>query len=116
MIRHVLLFRFRPGLSEPDREDLLGALRALPRAYPTMQRFSLAANQSRRDSTFTHAMHIEFATWDELEAYLDSPGHEALVRDRFAPRVDARAIASIDDRTPPAAPSVDLSWRDATAT
>ena len=59
-----------------------------------MRRFALGANISRRDDTFSHAFSVEFETEDELVAYLDSEEHEEFVRERFRPRVEARAIVS----------------------
>lgn len=94
MIRHVVAFRFRPELPEPERAALLAELEALPGRFPAMRRFALGPNISRRDDTFSHAFSVEFDTEVELVAYLDSEEHERFVRERFRPLVEARAIVS----------------------
>jgi 2,3-dihydroxy-p-cumate/2,3-dihydroxybenzoate 3,4-dioxygenase len=96
VIRHVVLFRFRPEVSEGEQRAILDELRSFPSRYPAMQRFALGENRSRRDQTFPFAMHIEFPGWAELDAYLESSTHETFVRERFAPVIQQRAIASIE--------------------
>lgn len=96
MIRHVVLFRFRPEVPEAARQRLLDELRRFPEQFPAMASFALGENRSRRDATFPYAMHIEFPTWADLDAYLGSAVHEAFVAERFAPLIDQRAIASIE--------------------
>ena len=96
MVRHMVLFRFRPDLKPALRQSVLDELAALPDRYPAMRRFGLGENVSKRDSTFSHVMTMEFADLGELVEYLDSDGHEDLVRDWFAPNVAARAIASYE--------------------
>ena len=96
VIRHVVVFSFVESVREPDREALLGELSELPQHFPTMQRFALGTNISRRDTTFTHAFSVEFENEDELVAYLDSERHETFVRLRFRPLVASRAIVSFE--------------------
>lgn len=95
-IRHMVLFRFRPDADPELRRTVLDRLAELPGHYPAMRRFALGENASERDTSFSHAMTMEFAGFDELHAYLNSERHEALVRDWFAPNIAARAIASFE--------------------
>lgn len=97
MIRHVVAFRFRPEVAEDDRQAMIDELNTFPSFYPAMQRWALGRNVSRRDDTFTHAFSVEFATEADLVAYLDSDRHEAFVRERFRPWVEARAIVSFEE-------------------
>lgn len=96
MIRHVVAFRFRPEVPGPERAGLLAELETLPTRFPTMVRFALGANISRRDDTFSHAFSVEFETEEELVAYLDSEEHEWFVSERFRPLVQGRAIVSFE--------------------
>lgn len=95
MIKHMVLFRFRPDVDDALRDEIVRDLRALPSRFPAMKRFSLGENISRRDQTLSHAMTIEFDTAAELEAYLDSPEHEAFVATKFKPCVEQRFIVSM---------------------
>ena len=94
MIRHMVLFRFKPGAMAAERQAVLDGLARLPSHFPAMRCFGLGENISRRDATFPHVMTIEFEQQAELEAYLDSAEHEHFVATVFRPAIEARAIAS----------------------
>jgi len=96
MIRHVVVFSFKEGVSESDRQAVLDELAELPAHYPAMQRFAIGENISRRDSSFTHAFSVEFQSEAELVAYLDSERHETFIAERFRPRIEQRAIVSFE--------------------
>jgi hypothetical protein len=61
-----------------------------------MKRFGLGLNGSKRDQRFSHVMTIEFDSFAEPEAYLDSAEHEAFVEMQFRPNIEERAIASYE--------------------
>lgn len=96
MIRHTLSFRFNADLDDGRREAVLAELREFPGRYPAMQNWSLGENLSRRDSTFTHTMAMDFATEDDLDAYLGSESHERFVRETWRPVIAQQAITSYE--------------------
>ena len=96
MIRHMVLFRFRPDLGAADRAAVLDGLARLPASFPAMRRFGLGENVSRRDRTFTHAMAVEFDSMRQLDDYLESPLHEGFVSGTFRPAIEDRVIASFE--------------------
>ena len=96
MIRHVVAFRFRPTVTEAERQGLLDELGTFPSRYPAMRRWGLGTNRSRRDDTFTHAFSVEFEREEDLLAYLGSERHERFVAERFRPMVEARAIVTFE--------------------
>jgi sugar-phosphatase len=96
MIRHVVAFRFHERLPDVERQRVLEELDQFPSRYPSMRRWALGPNISKRDSTFTHAFSIEFDSEEELVSYLSSETHERFVRERFRPAVAARAIVSFE--------------------
>lgn len=96
MIRHMVLFRFKPDATEAARKAVVDGLARLPSQFPAMRRFGLGENISQRDQSFSHVMTIEFATRRELEDYLNSDDHENFVVTWFKPNIEQRAIASYD--------------------
>lgn len=98
MIRHMLSFRFNDDVDPATRDAILDELRSFPSRYPTMQGFSLGQNISRRDSTFTHTMSVDFDSEEELLGYLSSDTHETFVRDKWHPVIAQRAITSYEYR------------------
>jgi sugar-phosphatase len=96
MIRHMVVFRFHDDLPDVERQRVLDELNQFPSRYPSMRRWALGSNISKRDSTFTHAFSVEFDSEEELVSYLSSETHERFVRERFRPAVAARAIVSFE--------------------
>ncbi len=110
MIRHVVAFRFRDELGEPERQGLIDELATFPSMYPAMRGFAIGPNISQRDQTFTHAFSVEFTTQEELVSYLSSERHERFVTERFRPSVAARAIVSFEAPPSSAGPRL-LPWQ-----
>lgn len=94
MIKHIVIFRFTPDSRPEQRDALLDELASFPRRFPAMRNWTMGVNRSDRDDRFTHGFVVEFATEDELHAYLRSDEHETFVRQRWRPIVDERAIVS----------------------
>ena len=96
MIKHMVLFRFKPDVSDAAQIELLNEMAQLPSRYPAMKRFGLARNASERDQLFSHVMTMEFDTMADLKAYLNHGYHEMHVATRFKPLIEQRAIASYE--------------------
>ncbi|MFF5261929.1 Dabb family protein [Actinomadura viridis] len=109
MIKHTLAFRFRTDVSAEDAAAVLAELETFPARYPAMRNWSLGRNISTRDSTFTHAFSVEFATDADLRAYLESESHERFVRERWRPVVDKQAIVSYETSDESRSPAVSTS-------
>jgi hypothetical protein len=97
MIRHMVLFAFKPSVDEELRCKLLAMLADLPRQFPEMRGFQLGVNVSKRDNRCSHGMTMSFNTLSDLENYLNSERHENLVQENFAPIIKERVIVSIVD-------------------
>lgn len=98
MIKHMVLFRFRPEVEAEKRDALLREYVSFPQTHTKMRNFTLGRNISRRDSTYEYAFTVEFDSETDLRAYLDSPEHEEHVVQRFRPLIEARAIVSYEVR------------------
>lgn len=96
VIRHVLLFSFRPDAEEAERRSMLQEFEEFPNQFPQMMRWQSGLNQSKRDQTYSHAMTVEFGSFAELNEYLDSERHERFVTERFRPLVAQRAIVTFE--------------------
>jgi 2,3-dihydroxy-p-cumate/2,3-dihydroxybenzoate 3,4-dioxygenase len=96
VIRHLLVFNFAAHVDADERAAILRELDELPAHFPAMRCWSRGANISRRDQTYEHAFVVDFATEDELLAYLDSEHHERFVAERWKPNVHERAIVSFE--------------------
>jgi hypothetical protein len=96
MIKHLLMFRFRPDAPEHARAALLREYRDFPKIFPWMRNFTLGRNASKRDKTFEYAFSIDFDSQADLDRYLSSKEHEEHVVLRFRPLIESRAIVSYE--------------------
>lgn len=95
MIKHVVAFRFKANVPEDERINLLAELNEFPKCFRSVKHWSLSANISRRDDTFTRGFIVEFDTEDELLTYLGSEAHDRFVTKRFRPLIKRQAIISL---------------------
>ena len=96
MIRHIVAFSFRPDAPDHLKAALLEEYPTFPSRYPAMRNFQMGRNTSERDQTFEYGFTVEFATVDDLKAYLNSASHEEHVTERFRPLISKRAIVSFE--------------------
>ena len=94
MVRHMVLFSFKPDADRARCDALLREYTTFPSLHPAMRNFTLGRNISERDQTFQYGFTMEFETEAELKAYLNSREHEEHVTQRFRPLIAARAIVS----------------------
>lgn len=94
MIRHMVVFRFKPSAPAEKVAAILADYEEFPSTHRGMRNFTIGRNISERDQTFEWGFSVDFDGEDELKAYLNSPAHEEHVVERFRPIVEARAIVS----------------------
>ena len=80
MIRHIVLIRFRPDVTEPAITALFAELAAIQRQLPGC--LAIASGRSASPEALErghmHGFTIDFASWDALAAYQVHPDHQAL--------------------------------------
>lgn len=83
MIRHIVLFRRRPGVeSDAAREArLVARMSALGVDIPAIRLWRVAANELTRPISWDYILESEVDNAAELDAYLFHPLHVALVAD-----------------------------------
>ncbi len=96
MVKHMVLFRFKPDTPAEVQADLLTSMGELPIHFPAMKRFGLGVNVSERDQKYSHAMTMEFDSVADLKSYLNSEYHEGSTASRFKPVIQERAIVSYE--------------------
>jgi Stress responsive A/B Barrel Domain len=93
MIRHIVLIRFRPDVSD---EKIVGMFEALPRIRALLDGvLSITAGKSESpeqiERGYMHGFVIDFRDWDALAAYQAHPDHQ-----RFGGQLVAHAIGGLD--------------------
>ena len=79
MIRHIVLIRFRPEVSDAQVTDLFAALPRLAAKLPGVLSFTAgrSASPEKIERGYLHGFTIDFADWDALAHYAADPDHQA---------------------------------------
>ena len=75
MIRHIVMWKFRPG-TEAEQEQFLGGLRGLQGVIPQLKRSEVAVNVGQ--GNYDAVLVSEFESLEALDAYKNDPRHKAV--------------------------------------
>lgn len=75
MIRHIVMWKFRPG-TEAEQEQFLSGLRALQGVVPQMLSSEVARNVG--PGNYDAVCVSEFRSLEDLESYKKDPRHQAV--------------------------------------
>lgn len=95
MIRHLAVFRFRPGATAAQVDELARRLRELPALVPTIRRYDVGADLGLRDGNADFAVVAEFDDADGFLAYVAHPAHQAVIADCIEPIVASRTSVQL---------------------
>ena len=79
MLRHVVLFKFKPDTSQQQIKIIEDAFRALPTQIDAIHDFEWGTDVSVENKAhgFTHCFFVSFASEADRDAYLPHPAHKA---------------------------------------
>ena len=79
LLRHVVLFKFKPGTSKENIAKVEAAFSALPSKIPQIIRYEWGLNNSPEglDKGFTHCFFLTFRSEEDRAIYLPHPDHKA---------------------------------------
>ena len=75
MIRHIVMWKFRPG-TEAEQAGFLEGLRGLQGVVPQLKRSEVAVNVGK--GNYDAVLVSEFDSLEDLEAYKNDPRHKAV--------------------------------------
>ena len=75
MIRHIVMWKFRPG-TEAEQEQFLNGLRGLQGVIPELLKSEVAVNVGA--DNYDAVLVSEFASLETLEVYKNDPRHKAV--------------------------------------
>ncbi len=91
MLRHIVLFNWKPELPAGHVERTMAALAELPAKIPQIRQYQFGPNLGINPGTFAFAVTAVFATLDDYLVYRDHPDHKAFIEAYTAPYIDTRA-------------------------
>lgn len=93
MIRHIVLIRFQPTVSEADIAGIFATIPKLARKLPGVEAYAFGRSESPEqiERGYIHGFTIDFTSWDALKTYADDPDHKA-----FGGELVGHAVGGID--------------------
>jgi len=81
LLRHVVLFSFKPDASAEQVDAIVTGFGALPQAVPGVVAYEWGTNVSPEglNAGFTHCFTLTFNSAEDRDAYLVHPNHQAFV-------------------------------------
>ncbi len=96
MFRHVVLMRWQEGTTAADVAAIAEALGGLPAAIPELRDYQFGHDVAINDGNFDFAVVADFEDADDYLVYRDHPLHRAIIAERIAPHLEARAAVQYD--------------------
>jgi hypothetical protein len=75
MIRHVILYKFHPSVSEEKRKHAIDTLRALGQSIPEVREWSIGKQAFPSSTAYDLAQVSGFENVEALEGYRNHPDH-----------------------------------------
>ncbi len=93
MIRHIVLIKFQPGVSEDTIHALFQELRAIRDQVAGILDIVSGRSESpeKIERGYMHGFVVDFKDWDALETYQTHPDHKAL-----GAKLVANAVGGLD--------------------
>jgi hypothetical protein len=91
MVRHVFLWKVRPGASA---EEIFKILNTLPDRVPDIRNWTLGSHRGAPGSSgdlWEHGLVCDFDSFEALKAYSEHPYHVEVV-EKLTPMFSARAV------------------------
>jgi hypothetical protein len=96
MIRHTVVFRWKPEATEEQRQRVATELSRLPSLIPTLRSYELGSDLGVNEGSFDFAVSAGFDDLDGYLAYRDNPEHRAIIREHITPITQERAAVQFE--------------------
>ena len=91
MIRHVVMFRWKPDTADEDVDSVVARLQTMPELIPEIREYRFGADLGINDANWDFVVVADFETADDYLTYRDDPRHRALVAEAIGPHLEERA-------------------------
>ncbi len=96
MIRHVVLFRWKPEATDEQKKLVAAELGKLPSVIPSIRSYVLGADAGINQGNAEFAVTADFADEAGYLAYRDDPTHRAIIATYIIPLVAARTAVQFE--------------------
>ncbi len=96
MIRHVVLFAWKPGTNPGQVDQIVSELRNLAATIPAIRSYSCGPDAGIVTGNFDFAVTADFDDEAGFLSYRDDPGHRDIVQRLITPIAAQRAAAQFE--------------------
>jgi hypothetical protein len=96
VIKHIVIFKWRAGVTDADVSAVLAQLRALPSVIDALEDYLAAPDLGLTDGTGDFAVVATVASPEALRSYLDHPQHVEVVK-RLREMAETRTAVQVSD-------------------
>jgi hypothetical protein len=95
VIRHVAVFRWKPGTTAEQVAALSAALAELPHLVPGISSYTFGPDAGLRPGTADYAVVGDFEDPESYLGYAEHPAHRRVITDLLNPIVETRASVQL---------------------
>ena len=96
MLRHTVMFRWKPETTPEQVAAIEEGLAALPGVIETVRSFRFGCDAGINEGNFDFVVTADFADRDGYLVYRDHPAHLAVVVERIRPQIADRAAVQFE--------------------
>jgi len=96
MLRHVVMFRWKPGTTPAQVEAVERALARMPELVPEIRGYRYGRDARLADGNFDYAIVADFDNAAGWRAYWSNAEHQKLIAEYFRPIVEQRAAVQYE--------------------
>jgi hypothetical protein len=96
MIRHVVMFRWKPEATAEQVEQIVAELRKLAVSIPAIKAYSFGPDAGINQGNFDFAVTADFDDEAGYTSYRDHPDHRAIIGTYITPITAQRAAAQFE--------------------
>ncbi|HWG11699.1 MAG TPA: Dabb family protein [Streptosporangiaceae bacterium] len=96
MIRHTVMFTWRPDATEEQIKRVPAELSRLPALVPSLKAYSMGTDIGVNEGNWQFAATADFDDLDGYLAYRDDPTHQAIIKEHIRPIIATRAAVQFE--------------------
>jgi len=96
MIRHTVMFTWKPEATDAQKKQVADELSRLPGVVPSIRAYAMGTDIGVNDGNWDFAASGDFDDIDGYTAYRDDPTHQAIIAEHIRPIIATRAAVQFE--------------------
>ena len=96
MIRHSVMFTWKPEATEEQKKRVAGELSRLPGIIPSLKAYSMGTDIGVNQGNWQFVVVADFDDLDGYLAYRDDPTHRGIIAEHIQPIIATRAAVQYE--------------------